>query len=212
MRDYRNAKAMAQTLREDLAEKSIKLTHSESLELVSRILGFRDWNVLAAKMEAEREAQAASSPDAQPHAASTTLFCSFCGKSQHEVQKLIAGPDVFICDACVALCDDVLLDTEPAMSATVEDLRPRSTEELIVLKVKLERGLSTSRALLERLRPLLTASFDETAKQSPPLAYFLRKPIDQRQAQLRDAERRIAAMEGALAMTREVLRVRTLQL
>src|SRR5260370_40241822 len=33
-----------------------------------------------------------------------TLYCSFCGKSQHEVRKLIAGPTVFICDECVELC------------------------------------------------------------------------------------------------------------
>ena len=33
----------------------------------------------------------------------TTLYCSFCGKSQHEVKKLIAGPTVFICDECVEL-------------------------------------------------------------------------------------------------------------
>ncbi len=36
------------------------------------------------------------------------LYCSFCGKSQHEVRKLIAGPDVFICDECVGLCDDII--------------------------------------------------------------------------------------------------------
>ncbi|MGF1477773.1 MAG: ClpX C4-type zinc finger protein, partial [Geminicoccaceae bacterium] len=38
----------------------------------------------------------------------TTLFCSFCGKSQHEVRKLIAGPTVFICDECVELCSDII--------------------------------------------------------------------------------------------------------
>ena len=37
-----------------------------------------------------------------------TLYCSFCGKSQHEVRKLIAGPTVFICDECVELCDDIV--------------------------------------------------------------------------------------------------------
>ena len=37
-----------------------------------------------------------------------TLFCSFCGKSQHEVKKLIAGPTVFICDECVELCMDII--------------------------------------------------------------------------------------------------------
>src|SRR6266403_5003222 len=37
-----------------------------------------------------------------------TLFCSFCGKNQHEVRKLIAGPSVFICDECVELCKDII--------------------------------------------------------------------------------------------------------
>ena len=36
------------------------------------------------------------------------LYCTFCGKSQHEVKKLIAGPSVFICDECVELCNDIL--------------------------------------------------------------------------------------------------------
>jgi ATP-dependent Clp protease ATP-binding subunit ClpX len=38
----------------------------------------------------------------------STLYCSFCGKSQHEVRKLIAGPTVFICDECVELCNDII--------------------------------------------------------------------------------------------------------
>ena len=45
------------------------------------------------------------------------LYCSFCGKSQHEVKKLIAGPSVFVCDECVDLCNDIireeLLETSP---------------------------------------------------------------------------------------------------
>lgn len=40
--------------------------------------------------------------------AKNTLYCSFCGKSQHEVRKLIAGPTVFICDECVELCTDII--------------------------------------------------------------------------------------------------------
>ena len=36
------------------------------------------------------------------------LFCSFCGKSQHEVSKLIAGPSVYICNECVDLCNDII--------------------------------------------------------------------------------------------------------
>jgi len=53
MRDFRDAKAMAQTLREALKTKCVSLTHSESLELVATILGFRDWNVLSAKIQSE---------------------------------------------------------------------------------------------------------------------------------------------------------------
>ncbi len=41
-----------------------------------------------------------------------TLYCSFCGKSQHDVKKLIAGPTVFICDECVLLCMDIIIDDE----------------------------------------------------------------------------------------------------
>src|SRR5512135_3562735 len=36
------------------------------------------------------------------------LYCSFCGKSQHEVRKLIAGPSVFVCDECIELCNDII--------------------------------------------------------------------------------------------------------
>ena len=42
------------------------------------------------------------------------LYCSFCGKSQHEVKKLIAGPSVFICDECIELCNDIIRDEMPA--------------------------------------------------------------------------------------------------
>jgi hypothetical protein len=45
---------------------------------------------------------------------SKTLCCSFCGKSRHEVEKLVAGPRVFICDSCVALCVEVLDNGRPS--------------------------------------------------------------------------------------------------
>lgn len=49
------------------------------------------------------------------------LYCSFCGKSQHEVKKLIAGPSVFICDECIDLCTDIIV--EEAKNAPKEDAR-----------------------------------------------------------------------------------------
>ncbi|MCE9661235.1 MAG: ATP-dependent Clp protease ATP-binding subunit ClpX [Burkholderiales bacterium] len=45
------------------------------------------------------------------------LYCSFCGKSQHEVKKLIAGPSVFICDECIELCNDIIRDEVPVDAA-----------------------------------------------------------------------------------------------
>ncbi|KYP11381.1 MAG: ATP-dependent Clp protease ATP-binding subunit ClpX [Pseudomonadota bacterium] len=46
------------------------------------------------------------------------LYCSFCGKSQHEVKKLIAGPSVFICDECIELCNDIIRDEAAEATAT----------------------------------------------------------------------------------------------
>src|SRR5450631_1949295 len=44
-----------------------------------------------------------------------TLHCSFCGKSQHEVRKLIAGPTVYICDECVELCKDIIQEEKSSL-------------------------------------------------------------------------------------------------
>ncbi len=48
------------------------------------------------------------------------LYCSFCGKSQHEVKKLIAGPSVFICDECIELCNDIIRDEVPVEGAVAK--------------------------------------------------------------------------------------------
>jgi ATP-dependent Lon protease len=61
MRDFRDAKAMARTLRDALSAKSVSLTHSESLELIARVLGFHDWNVLGAKIDSEHQVPIAQS-------------------------------------------------------------------------------------------------------------------------------------------------------
>ena len=48
------------------------------------------------------------------------LYCSFCGKSQHEVRKLIAGPSVFVCDECVELCNDIIREEVQEQSASTD--------------------------------------------------------------------------------------------
>ncbi|WP_140631297.1 ATP-dependent Clp protease ATP-binding subunit ClpX [Methylibium rhizosphaerae] len=56
-------------------------------------------------------------PEKKGSSSEKVLYCSFCGKSQHEVKKLIAGPSVFICDECIELCNDIIRDEVPADAA-----------------------------------------------------------------------------------------------
>ena len=63
----------------------------------------------------------------------STLYCSFCGKSQHEVRKLIAGPTVFICDECVELCMDIIREEHKIAFVKSKDGVPTPTEICAVL-------------------------------------------------------------------------------
>ncbi|MFQ5582422.1 MAG: ATP-dependent Clp protease ATP-binding subunit ClpX [Mariprofundaceae bacterium] len=60
----------------------------------------------------------------------STLYCSFCGKSQHDVKKLIAGPTVFICDECIELCNEIIVEELSGEEAKVkhEDGLPKPAE------------------------------------------------------------------------------------
>ncbi len=61
------------------------------------------------------------------------LYCSFCGKSQHEVRKLIAGPTVFICDECVELCMDIIKEENKSSLVKHQDGVPSPKEICNVL-------------------------------------------------------------------------------
>src|SRR5436305_1116243 len=63
----------------------------------------------------------------------STLYCSFCGKSQHEVRKLIAGPTVFICDECVELCNDIIREESRSALVKTRDGVPTPAEICKVL-------------------------------------------------------------------------------
>ncbi len=63
----------------------------------------------------------------------STLYCSFCGKSQHEVRKLIAGPTVFICDECVELCNDIIREETKSALVKTRDGVPTPSEICNVL-------------------------------------------------------------------------------
>ena len=61
------------------------------------------------------------------------LYCSFCGKSQHEVRKLIAGPSVFVCDECVELCNDIIREELDDRAEHGDDKLPKPQEVKAVL-------------------------------------------------------------------------------
>ncbi|MEO7404948.1 MAG: ATP-dependent Clp protease ATP-binding subunit ClpX [Burkholderiales bacterium] len=80
------------------------------------------------------------------------LYCSFCGKSQHEVRKLIAGPSVFICDECIELCNDIIREestTEKGGKSTKSDLpTPKEIcsilDEYVIGQIPAKRILSVA--------------------------------------------------------------------
>ena len=82
--------------------------------------------------------------------AKNTLFCSFCGKSQHEVKKLIAGPTVFICDECVELCMDIIKEEHKATLSKSSDGVPSPREicefldEYVIGQARAKRVLSVA--------------------------------------------------------------------
>jgi len=79
-----------------------------------------------------------------------TLYCSFCGKSQHEVRKLIAGPTVFICDECVELCMDIIREETKSTGLTSKDGVPTPREicgvldDYVIGQAKAKRVLSVA--------------------------------------------------------------------
>jgi len=78
------------------------------------------------------------------------LYCSFCGKSQHEVRKLIAGPSVFICDECVELCNDIIREEmQESVGETTDHLpKPREInarlDEFVIGQEKAKKVLSVA--------------------------------------------------------------------
>ena len=78
------------------------------------------------------------------------LYCSFCGKSQHEVRKLIAGPSVFVCDECVELCNDIIREEMQEKTSTGEEKLPKPHEinevlnEYVIGQIRAKKVLSVA--------------------------------------------------------------------
>jgi|SRR5215467_605881 len=216
MRDFRDAKIMAHALRDALKTKTIETTHSECLELIAKAFGYDNWNILSAKIEAAKPQSpgrpAPSSAKTGDSAAGTTLYCSFCGKSQHEVHKLIAGPTVFICDECVGLCDDIIdgeddreilellkEDSESgdeAHSAALEYVRRMSTEDVASFVARCRKAVERHRLALQSIQGALAMRDGEVvAEWGHPLKD---KPREELLTRLEEGERRLRRFEAAL--------------
>jgi ATP-dependent Clp protease ATP-binding subunit ClpX len=78
------------------------------------------------------------------------LYCSFCGKSQHEVRKLIAGPSVFICDECVELCNDIIREEMQESTGEASDKLPipqeinATLDQYVIGQVRAKKVLSVA--------------------------------------------------------------------
>ena len=105
-----------------------------------------------------------------------TLYCSFCGKSQHEVRKLIAGPTVFICDECVELCVNFITE-ESAIDKIVSPLWPEQIGDRL-----------TSTTVSERVRDLSSEELTEALERG-------KKGVERNRRALQAIERRLATRE-----------------
>jgi len=189
MRNFRDAKTMARALREALKAKAIETTHAEALELIAKAFGCENWNILSAKIEATEAApsdERTPSVSAQSDPVSPqTLYCSFCGKSQHEVSKLVAGPTAFICDECVDICTDVV--------------EPDDDRELFrLMKGTEESGRLAYPALLDLARGMPTEELAHYVERG-------RKGVKRSRVALQDIERGLAMRDFEAAVDQNVL-------
>jgi ClpX C4-type zinc finger/Glyoxalase superfamily protein len=184
MRDFRDAKVMARALRDALKAKTVEITHAEALELIAKALGYENWNILSAKIEAAEapasDKRSVSVTAENKPAPTKTLHCSFCGKSQHDVRKLIAGPPPsFICDECVNICTNVV--------------EPDDDKELFrLIKGNEEGGSQAYPALLELARGMPTEELAHYVERG-------RKGVERIRVDLQVFERRLALRDPGTA-------------
>jgi ClpX C4-type zinc finger/Glyoxalase superfamily protein len=211
MRDFRDAKAMARSLRDALSVKAVQTTHSESLELIAKAFGYENWNILAARIDAAQPGAGVQKPAEQGN----LLYCSFCGKNQHEVRKLVAGPAVCICDECVDLCtgivDEQLLRLIEGDEASA---RTMSTDRLLHYVEHARSGVQRNRLALQRIERVLAlrenaSAADDDILLSSSFAQLKNKTSDELLVMQKFSQDQLKRYEQALRTATPVINERT---
>jgi hypothetical protein len=222
---------MAHALRDALQVKAVETTHSECLELIAKTFGFENWNILSAKIEAARS-QAPDAPALAPAAVhdqapqKTGYYCSFCGKSQHVVGLLIAGPTVFICEECVGACTEIIEDQEiwnllkadeergnQAYPAVLKYVRAMSTEDVASCVERSKNGVERQRLHLQRVQQVLAMRSGEgpaagAVLASPVFAYLRNKTNEDLLVVEQHARRDLKRYDDTLRIAASVLGAR----
>jgi hypothetical protein len=210
MRDFRDAKAMARSLRDALKAKAVETTYSESLELIAKAFGYENWNVLSAKIDAAKP-RSGTPAGAQDPSLQEILYCSFCGKSQHDVRKLVAGPAVYICDECVDLCTDIVDEQLLRLiEGDAQAASAMSTERLLHYVEHASKGEQRNRLALERVEQLLalrqnTEPADDSMLTSADFTQLKSKTTQQLLAMQKYSQDQLRRYQQAVRTDRPVL-------
>jgi hypothetical protein len=210
MRDFRDAKVMAHSLRDALKVKAMEITHSESLELIAKTFGYENWNILSAKIDVAqpRSGETVGHQGPTPPA---VLYCSFCGKTQHEVKALVAGPHVFICDECIDLCSDIIDEQLLRLIEGDEaSARAMSTERLSHYVEHARKGEQRNRLVLQRIERMLAlrhnaGPVDDDILVSSGIIHLKNKTTDELLVMQRFSQDQLKRYEQALRTAMPVL-------
>jgi hypothetical protein len=189
----------------------VQTTHSESLELIAKAFGYDNWNILAAKIDAAQPNAGVQKSAQQGH----LLYCSFCGKNQHEVRKLVAGPAVYIWDQCVDLCtyfvDEQLLRL---IEGDEESARAMSTDRLLHYVEHARSAVQRNRLALQRIERMLalrgnaSVSDDDTLPSSS-FAQLKNKTSDELLVMQKFSQDQLKRYEQALRTATPIISERT---
>jgi hypothetical protein len=210
MRDFRDAKVMAHSLRDALKVKAMEITHSESLELIAKTFGYENWNILSARIDAAQP-RSGSTVGHQGPTPQAVLYCSFCGKTQHEVKALVAGPHVFICDECIDLCSDIIDEQLLRLiEGDEESARAMSTERLSHYVEHARKGEQRNRLVLQRIERMLAlrhnaAPVDDDILTSSSIIHLKNKTIDELLVMQKFSQDQLKRYEQALRTATPVL-------